>query len=360
VSRKIDLSRARDILEGAFPRAEALFADRAPPDVPRRVKDAIDHVFGSNTQSYREVLLGCILACLVDPQVDVRKPYANLGKNAYSGRSLDEKVVNPFLRANRVPCCSGPYLAVFRRSVAFEPRAGLKDQAGYDALLRVLAFMEDFPQHMAELMLYVLYKFVELREASYIPIVRIHRLSLEQWEALVQRLLDYHSGGRFPMLLVHATFLTITEFFRYDWSLDVQGINVSDRAAGASGDITIRAGDDLFLAAEITERTVDAERVETTFQTKIAPENIEDYLFFAPATTEARESAARYFAQGHEVNFVEIKIWITQVLATLGARGRRLFMTKMVELLEENDVPATLKMAWNRLAEAVISGRPQS
>ena len=106
----------------------------------------------------------------------------------------------------------------------------------------------------------------------------------------------------------------------------------------------------MILSIEVTERAVDRSRVVATFNTKIAPAGIEDYLFFVRSPDiepAAQQQARQYFAQGHEVNFVEIKVWILTLLATTGIRGRDGFNQALVELLESPNIPSTMKAAWN-------------
>ena len=68
----IDYDEARAILDEAFHRAEGdVLESRIPDVVSSKVAD-FDAIFESNTQAYREVLLGCLLARIQDKQVDIR------------------------------------------------------------------------------------------------------------------------------------------------------------------------------------------------------------------------------------------------------------------------------------------------
>ncbi|MBI2844482.1 MAG: restriction endonuclease, SacI family [Armatimonadetes bacterium] len=357
----LDYILSRELLETAFAFAEQAMLSKSPPHIDPEVKEACDRTFQSSTQAYREVLLGCTIARLQDETIDVRLPYVDQGPAAFGGRSLDERVVNPFLQSKRIPCSRGPYLSVFRRSVRFNPatRAGLRDKEGYDALLAALAYLEvSNSNSVNQFLLYQLYKFVELREATNIPLSKLFRISLEQYRVLLTGLLATASGGLFPVLLALATFRAIKEFFQLDWEVSCQGINVSDAASGASGDITIVSGGQIVLAVEVTERTVDKSRVVSTFNTKVAPYLIGDYLFFladSDSTVDAKLQAQQYFAQGHEVNFVDIKNWILMLLATMGTHGRDLFNKELMVLLEASDVPQALRVAWNHQVSALTS-----
>ena len=358
----IDYEQARVLLESSYTEAESLFLKDSPPPAPDHLGQACKVVFASRTQAYREVLLGCLLARIQDKGIDIRQPYVRQGANAFSGRSLDERVVNRFLQDKRIPCSRGPYLSVFRRSVEFATatRDGLRDKEGYDSLIVVLGHIAKASKdaELLHLLTYVIYNFVELREQANVPLSRLHRIRLEQFDQLISGLLGTQSGGRFPVLLVATGFITIKKYMDLDWDVFYQGINVADTASGAGGDITIESKGKVLLTAEVTERTVDRSRIIATFNTKIAPQGLEDYLFFvtsAEAESDAKQQMRQYFAQGHEVNFVDIKEWLMMVLTTVGRRGREIFNQTFISMLEDASVPTALRVGWNGMVEKLTT-----
>lgn len=358
----LDYKKARRILEEILPQAELALIQESPPLLDLRIVDALHTIFSSKTQAYREVFLGCTVAKILDDSINIRQPYINQGPKAFNGRTLDEKVINPFLHDKRIPASRGPYLSVFRRSIQFDQstRAGLRDQEGYDALLALIDYLESIsgPDNFLKFLQYLLYEFLELREKGAIPLYRPQRLSLDQYEILISGLLSTPSGGRLPVLLVVAAFQTIKNFFELkDWNIAWQGINVADTASGVGGDVTITRGDQTMLAVEVTERTLDRSRIVATFNTKIAPGGIEDYLFFLKnldLPKDVYEQAQKYFAQGHEMNFVSIKDWILMILASVGKPGREIFLREFLGLLEEPGMPQFVKVAWNDQLSKII------
>lgn len=349
----IDYDAAADILAEEFAVVENNLLGGLSEALDSNIGSASKRVFDSNTQAYREVLLGCVLARIQSESIDLRSPYVNQGQTAYNGRTLDEKVVNPFLQRNRIPSTKGPFLSVFRRSVQLEPstREGLRDKEGFDALLTLVEYLEETAnlEQVRSFLRHLLERFLDVRSQSEIPISRLQRVSLSQYDQLLSSFLSVTSGGRIPVLLVEATFRAIATAFDLAWEVEVQGINVADQAAGAGGDITIKQRGSILLAVEVTERSVDRNRMITTFETKISSNGIEDYLFLV--TTDADDyairQAHRYFSQGHEVNLLDVKDWMLVVLATIGVTGRREFNRSLWERLEMDDVPASLKVAWN-------------
>ncbi len=357
----LDYEKARRILEQFFGAAEEAFRDGKPPAVSNGIRRAADRLFASKTQSFREALLGCALARFVDPAVNIRYPYVKHGQGAFNGRTLDERVVNPFLRERMIPCSKGPYLAMFRRSVVFngDTARGVRDKRGYAAMLHYIGALEAAQgQRLEALTAHLLYRFVELRQTADVPLHQVGRLSLEQLGALLDKLLSHRSGGLLAVLLAVAMFRTIKECFGLPWTIEWQGINVSDRAAGAGGDITVREGGEIVLAVEVTERPVDRSRVIATFQTKILSHGIADYLFLYSASSpavEARTTARQYFAQGHDIGFLPLHDWLVYSLGTIGPKCRRVFQVEIRKLLGERNVSAELKVAWNDYLRAVLN-----
>ena len=239
-------------------------------------------------------------------------------------------------------------------------RQGQRSKEAFDTFLALIAALQDRNDEadLRAFTVYLLYKFAKLREAAEVPLSRLQRISLEQYETLIGSLLTTPSGGRLPVVLVVAAFRTIKDFFGKDWAIEYQGINVADGATGVGGDITIKNEGRIIFAAEVTERPLERARVVATFNTKIAPNGIEDYLFFVPLNTlspQARQQAQQYFAQGHEVNFLEIKGWVLTSLATMGKQGRKLFNAHLLALMNDPTMPRQLKVAWNDYIAALTS-----
>ena len=357
----MDYDKATELLSRLFAEAEEGFRNKQPPSVSTHIVTATERLVSSATQSFREVLLGCCLARMLDTAINIRHPYVNQGGDAFNGRTLDEKVINPFLQDRMIPCSKGPYLASFRRSVKFVPETagGLRDKEGYKSLLTFLDELEKAKRAEAKILtLYLLHNLCMLRDASSVPLSQISRLSLDQYDRLLMDMLHVQSGGLIPVLLVVAMLRTIKSCFNLEWKIEYQGINVSDKAAGAGGDITVTLAGEIILAVEVTERPIEKSRVVATFNTKVVRSGIQDYLFVyssAMPTDEARTAARAYFSQGHEINFAQAKEWIINNLATIGARCRGIFTKELLSLLSGREVPASVKIAWNDVVRTLIT-----
>lgn len=353
MGRKQNQADLRTLLEKEWDSALAIYLDKKPHELSGSLLEAAETLFRSRTQSFREALLGCFLAKIADPAVDVHLPYATQGKDAFNGREIDETTVNPFLQQRQIPCSKGPYLAVFRRGIKFQPatRAGLRDKTGYDAFLTFIHFLEQAETSAAlSVLRSLLWKFIELREQGLVQLSRVQKLSVEQYERLLTGMLQVPSGGLLPVYFAVAMFQTLAACFKLDWQIDWQGINAADSAAGAGGDITIRSGGEIRLAVEVTERPIDGNRVVTTFNTKIVAHGLEDYLFLftiRPPAADALAAAGQYSGQGHDIVFLAITPWIVSWLGTIGAACRRDFTERILRLLDQASTPARIKIAWN-------------
>ena len=357
----VDYQEAKNILFALYQQV----TENINADVHRTLtnnSEALDTIFNSKTQSYREVLLGCALIHLLNPDVNKRLPYINHGEGSFNGRSLDEYAVNPFLQEQLFPCSKGPYLAAFRRSVKLIPETadGLRDKAGYAAMMDLLSVIEKCKTKIETetFIMCLLQRFIILRNESRIPLARIGRFHIEQYEQLLSELLRFQSGGLLPVLITVAFFQTLAEHYSLSWDISWQGINVADNATGAEGDVTIKSNDTTVLAIEITERPLDQRRIVSTFNAKIIHNDVKEYLFIYTNTEpdeSAKQTARNLFSQGYEINFVNVVEMIIHNFLVLPAITRDIFTNKMMVLLESRDVPATIKVKWNDSVKTVLN-----
>lgn len=359
---RIDDQQAAQQLEQMFKSAEELYLQQCIPDVNPSLIPIADDLFKSPTKSYREALLGCGLAKLLNPAINIRHPYINHGDDAFNGRTMDEKVINPFLRARHIPASKGPYLATFRRSVKFvtETAQGLRDKKGYQAFLSYLEAFENATskEEVKNLLLYLLYRFVQLREEHNIQLMRVNRLSLDQIDSVIGFLLQTRSGGYIPVLLTVAMLETLNQRFNLAWNIDWQDINVSDRAANVAGDITIRQNEQTIFVLEVTERSLESQRVRDVFETKMSIHQISDYLFIVTVSSideSVQKEVVKYFRQNYDINILELRPWIRHLLSITGAAGRQMFVDKFIELIDRNNISSVIKTAWNEAIKQVLA-----
>lgn len=213
------------------------------------------------------------------------------------------------------------------------------------------------------LLRHLLSRFVMLRDRSKITLARINRLSLPQLNGLIVAMLNSKSGGRFPVLLSTAMLRTLKKQFNLPWNIDQQGINAADAASKSGGDIDVTDAETgkFVFSIEVTERIIDKSRVVSTFTSKISPHGIEDYLFFYSTSLPdkgALEVAKQYFAQGHDISFLNVEEWLRNSLAMVGSKGRTAFTNEFVDLLDQAEIPSEMKVLWNDLIKRLHEPRP--
>jgi hypothetical protein len=360
VPHRIKTKDAIALLVEVFSLAEDDYRDGKAIDVPPEIVIATDGLFTSATQAYREALVGCAIARLVNQDIDIRLPATESGEHAFSGRSLADGAVTPFLRDRAIPISASPYLSSLRGGAKFikggAPRIQ-RDKDGFDALVAVVDYLRELnPDDAKSYFRYLLRCFIQLREAGHIALKKIAKPNLDQLDRLIAGLLKVKSGGRIPAILATGLFQTISECHGLGWVVEFQGINVADKASGAVGDITISKEGTVILGVEVTERPINQSRVTLTFNQKVSPSGLADYLFITTARPdkEALAAARSYTGVGHEMNFVPLAEWLVHNLATIGPRCRALFQAKMIELLSEPGTPAEVRVAWNdKMDEAI-------
>lgn len=362
MARQIKSVDAVALLTEVFPMAEDDYRDNTEVAVPAEIIESTETLFASITQAYREALVGCAVARILDPDIDIRYPATEDGDNAFSGRSLADKVVTPFLRDRSIPISASPYLSALRGGAKFIPGGApriQRDKVGFNALVTVVEYLRELDEDEVRKYLRYLFRgFIHLREASKVPLKKIAKPNLEQLGLLINGLLSVKSGGRLPALLTTAMFQTLSECHGLKWEVEFQGINVADKASGAVGDLTIKKGGVIILGVEVTERPIDQGRVTLVFNQKVSPSGLLDYLFVTTAEPhfEAREAARSYTAVGHEMNFVQLDDWLINNLASIGPGCRAIFQDKVLDLLSVQS--ADLKVAWNDQMDLAIGIKP--
>jgi hypothetical protein len=245
-------------------------------------------------------------------------------------------------------------LAAFRRSVKLTPETaeGLRDKIGYAAMMDLLSYIEkcQTKKNSEAFIKCLLHHFIQLRNASQIPLARVERFSIEQYNQLLTELIHHQSGGLLPVLVTVAFFQTLSQSYSLAWDITWQGINVADCATGGDGDITITVDGVTLLTIEITERPLEERRIVSTFNSKIIHNDVRKYLFVYTNTVPdntALQTAKNLFSQGYEINFDNILELIINNFLVLPSDARDSFTNKMLTLLEAKEIPASVKILWN-------------
>jgi len=206
--RPVDIDTAKALLAETFELAESDHRDGAPVTIPSAIVAATERLFLSKTQAYRDALPSCAIARIIDPEIDIRLPATEYGENAFSGRSLAEKVVTPFLRERSVPTSAWPFLSALRGGARFmkggEPRIQ-QDKDGFAAMVEIVDYLrQSDAETVKNYLRYLMRRFIELRESHNITLKRISKPNLEQLSCLIKGMLTIKSGGPHPSAARHS------------------------------------------------------------------------------------------------------------------------------------------------------------
>jgi len=299
-----------EILDLAFQRASAsgsisLVGDQ---DIVAQIE-----LIARNTQNRACVrcVLACALAKVHHPEVDIRKPYTEIGdSDAFSGRTYDERYVLDFITEHELPCnVTTAFLTpAFRnRNIVLTPEVNLigRPPSVYTAMLRLLDAVhtgrlsaEDL---LAETVRWLLIVRDEKRERMRTLLAALRAtkgetaLSAEQIVSLIEQHLRLKRASRLPVLVVAAAYQAAQEYLR-ERVLPLESHTAADLQTGSLGDleITLMDDDQVVTSYEMKAKRVTKEDIDLAVG-KIAHSGrrIDNYIFITtkPIDREVEEHA---------------------------------------------------------------------
>jgi DNA adenine methylase len=264
-------------------------------------------------------LLACLLAKAVDAGIDIRKPYTEIGaKDAFSGRTYDERHVGPFIIRHSLPC--NPTTAFLTPAFRNIDRVLTRDlelvgrpREVYNDVLTILDTVQvkriaasDALQEILRLLLVVKAE-KSARLSSLLSELEGGKGSLPLSSEGIVTLIAQHLGckhsSRLPVLVVAAAYRAAEERLG-ERVLALHSHNAADEQTGALGDleITLENDDRVVTSYEMKTRRVTREDIERAVQ-KVAQHRgrIDNYLFVTTDVIEpdvAEFAASRYEETG--------------------------------------------------------------
>lgn len=91
------------ILENTLQRA-ASSLENDEPITTSKIQSRAHYIVNCSTKSGIRAILACALAKVLNPSIDIRKPYTEIGSDdSYSGRTVDEAHIEPFVMERDLP-----------------------------------------------------------------------------------------------------------------------------------------------------------------------------------------------------------------------------------------------------------------
>lgn len=287
-------------------------------------------VFVSRCLSNRagvRMLLSCSLAKIVRPQVDIRKPYTEIGTpDSYSGRAeFDEKYIWPFAYRHQLPVNSttafltpgfrtlttplAPPLAIAGRPKrmyadtiqllddVYQERITAEQLLG-ETIRQLLILQREQQGRMEQLL-------AELRTAgSGIP------LSAEEIVRLVEQHLHSPKSSRLPVVIVAAAYRAVADLIGEDIRT-LNAHNAADLQTGALGDIEItlvgEGENEVVTCYEMKDKEVTRTDIDLAIR-KLANtgQHVDNYVFVTtlPVNEEVCQYATSLYREVGGIEFV--------------------------------------------------------
>jgi len=266
-------------------------------------------------------LLACSLAKIHKPDVDIRKPYTEIGGvDTYGGRGYDEKYLSSFLREHGLPCNSttGFLTPAFRNiATTLTPELNMVGRPAhiYKAFLQVLTDVYDSKVSaedvLAETIRQLLLMKNEQLEHMNAWIAKLNAsvstipLSSEDIVTLIEQHLKSPNSSRLPVLVVAAAYIAAKEYLG-ERILPLEAHNAADEQTGVPGDIliTLKGNNDVVTVYEMKAKRVIQNDIDIALQ-KI-DHRIDNYIIIT--TDEIDEQVKKYasnvYAQTRGMEFV--------------------------------------------------------
>ncbi|MDD3535965.1 MAG: restriction endonuclease, SacI family [Candidatus Cloacimonetes bacterium] len=305
-------------------------------------------------RSGSRLLLSCLLAKMINPDIDPRKPYTEIGsKDAFSGRTYDEKYITHFINKYELPLnTTTAFLTPTLRNIN-EPLNKDKSLVGrpkelYTKTLNLLHLVALNLQKAENVFLEMLRQLLIFKEEKQNRLDQLMDslsttkdallLSSESIVILLQQHLSCKKASRLPVLMVAAAYNTIKECLG-ERIKPLQHHNAADKQTKSLGDIEvcIENEENIVTVYEMKMKQVSIDDIDCA-KTKIinAGFHLDNYLFVTTENTpkEVLDYAANCYGLlgGTEIGILDCLSFMKSFLS-LFHRSRIVFLDNYQDLL---------------------------
>lgn len=369
------MSEPANILDAAFERISVNLEYPIVVDV--EIRQRVEYV--SNNLSNRagvRLLMACLLAKLHDPNVDLRKPYTQIGGNdCFSGRYYDEQYISAFINQHNLPCNSTTAFltpALRNRNTILVKDLNLVGRPPqlYQAVLTLLDDVYCHRVSASDLLAEVIRWLVSLRNkrqqriesllGSLKTTTNAIPLSSEDTVKLIEQHLHLKGTSRLPVLLVAAAYNAAHEHLG-ERILDLQAHNAADSQTGSLGDIEVTLVNDarIVTSYEMKDKSVIREDIDRALQKlTLSQKQVDNYVFITTKkiNPEVQEYAFSLYAQTGGIEFIVLDcISFIRHYLHLFHRLRSQFLEEYQSLIlkePENSVSQLIKEAFLSMRQA--------
>lgn len=361
-TRAAFLERARKRLAELWQASETEAADLSA--VLPEIRNLISKSVNAETLSYRYVLLTQLLGKDLDAKLHTRACQAGCPLVvAWDARSLCHQVVVEFDRQNNsvLGGSPSPYLSKPLREhsidVAFLPSK--RNKAEYEDLIRVLSHAQDAPSEVPALLKAVIAavrkRLAEVTIRYPVP----NRSSFEASQKVVHDFLSERTGGVRLQAVAVALLRSLGERFGLFDTVRTANVNAADTQTGNVADLEcIDAGGRIVLAVEVKDRELRLVDVQDKLPS-IREHAVTESMFLitgevSPVERDDIDAVFRNeFSSGQNLYVADWLAFLRVCLILFGEAGRRAFLKRIGEALDEGRLALSHRQRWRDLMTTI-------
>lgn len=344
------------------------------------IQERVDYVCRcTGNRAGVRLLMACLLAKLVRPEVDPRKPYTEIGgTDCFSGRYFDETYITRFINEHRLPVNpTTAFLTPTLRNIN-HPLTTDRELVGRPRALykKTLELLEDVAEQRItadQVFVETVRMLMQLRDEKLARMESLLKalertegalpLSSEAIVNLISQHLACKNASRLPVLVVAAAYEAAGRQLA-ESMLPLNAHNAADLQTGSLGDIEIcLIGDNSAITVyEMKMKRVTREDIDAAV-TKIAraPRKIDNYLFITTDVIDpiVSDYAKTFYEQiGTEFAILDCISFLRHFLHLFHRIRTEYLNAYQTLVLNEPDsaVSQTLKEAFLALRQAAESG----
>ena len=305
------MAEPNEILNAAFRRASANLGQ--PLVLDSAIEEQVNYVARNlKNRAGVRLLMACLLAKLHRPNVDVRKPYTEIGDpDAFSGRAYDERYITALINEYNLPCNSTtafltPALRNHSTTLTRDLNLVGKPPQLYQAVLFLLDAVYRNQVEASDLISEVIRLLLldrnerQNRIESLVATLNTTEdsmpLSSEDIVNLIERHMSLRGTSRLPVLVVAAAYQS-AEILLGEKVLTLQSHTAADHQTGALGnvEITLLADDTVATTYEMKAKRVARGDLDRALQKlAVSDHQVSNYIFI---TTEAIDEEVQEYAR---------------------------------------------------------------
>ncbi|MBP0029352.1 restriction endonuclease, SacI family [Roseofilum sp. Guam] len=317
------MSEPIDILNAAFRQANTNLEDSFIEDP--QIRESADYVARNlKNRAGVRILMACLLAKLHRPDLDIRKPYTEIGDpDCFSGRTYDERYITPFINQHNLPCNNTTAFltpALRNRNLPLTKELNLvgKPPQLYQAVLNLL---DDIYRHrvlphilMTEIIRLLLLERNQRQDRINTLVATLKTaedavpLSAEEIINLIEKHMSLKGTSRIPVLVVAAAYQSAEEFLG-EKVLTLKSHNAADIQTGALGDIeiTLLTDDKIVTSYEMKSKRVTRDDIDRALQKLVLTgKRVNNYIFITTDTIDlqTQDYARSLYTETSGIEFV--------------------------------------------------------